>query len=728
MDMPKNILEPEKRIKRIVRTYCDRCHCGCGVLVYVENGKAVKVEGDPDCPVNEGALCPKGLAILQFAYHPDRIKQPLKRTGRRGAGQWQPISWDEGLEEVAARFKEILERYGPTAITWSWGDAALHCHYLTKQGWLYAMNAPNHFHSDAHYCFHPVMIANKVTFGDFITSETGPDYQNARCIMLWGGNPAMSHPVAARNIMTGRRRGAKLIVVDPRFTEMAAKADLFLQPRPATDDALALGILNIVIREELYDKEFVTKWCVGFDELKKRVQEYPPQRVAEITWIEKEEIIRAAFMYATNRPGTVHTRMGTLMNTNSIQTVRAICMLPAIFGDLDVQGGNLLGNKPLGFKSRHEIISQDLKQSPEIEDQRIGAQDFPLLCSSKSLAHNNSHPPSVIHAMVTGKPYPIEALWVCNNLLLALEDAKETKRALLNLEFLVGSDFFMTPTMELCDIILPPCSYLARDEVAQGYHATNFFGVRQKVIEPEFDTRDEREITYEITKRMGLKFPAEWDTIEKQNEMRVRGMGMTFAELKSKGYFLGPIQYKKYEVKGFNTPSGKVELYSSILEKFGYDPLPYYQENPETPISAPEIARDYPLILITGGRHVVYYHGSNKQIPWLREIVPYPALQIHPQTASALDIRSEDWVWIEAPRNRGRVKMKVELTEAVHPHVVHAPSHWWYPEVKDTEHGCWEANINAILTNDPPYDPICGATPLRGCQCRVYKVEEPENG
>jgi anaerobic selenocysteine-containing dehydrogenase len=508
---------------------------------------------------------------------------------------------------------------------------------------------------------------------------------------------------------------------------MAAKADLFLQPRPATDDALALGILHVIIQEDLYDKAFVARWCVGFDELKKRVQEYPPHRVAEITWIEKEEIIRAALMYAANRPGTVHTRMGTLMNTNAIQTVRAIGLIPAICGDLDVKGGNLLGNKPAGFKSRHEIISEDLKQPAETEDRRIGAREFPLLCSSQSLAHNNSHPPSVVHAMVTGKPYPIKALWACNNLLLSLEDSRETKKALLNLDFLLGSDFFLTPTMELCDMILPPCSYLARDEVVQGYHATNFFGARQKAIERDFDTRDEREMTYEIIKRMGLAFPADWDTIEEQNEMRVRGMGMTFEELKHKRYFLGPVRYKKYEEQGFRTPSGKVELSSSILEKFGYDPLPHYRENPETPISAPEIAREYPLILITGGRHIVYYHGANKQLPWLREIVPHPLLQIHPRTASGLQICAGDWVWIEAPKGRGRVKMKAHITEAVHPHVVHAPSHWWYPEDGGPEHGCWSSNINAILTNDPPYDPVCGATPLRGTQCRVFRVEA-ENG
>ncbi len=718
-----NILEKEKSV-RVVKTFCDRCHCECGVRVSVQNGKAVKIEGDPDCPINEGSLCPKGLAAVKFAYHPERIKYPMKRVGQRGEGKWQPVSWAEALDTVAARFKEILQKYGPESITWSWGDASARSHWVTKQGWLTAMNAPNHMHSDAHYCFHPVMIANRATFGDVLTSEGAPDYKNSKCIMLWGGNPVMSHPVAARDIMTGRRNGAKLIVVDPRFTEIAAKADLFLQPRPATDDALALAVLHVIILEELYDKEFVAKWCVGFDELRNRVQEYPPQRVAEITGIAKEEIVRAARMYATHRPGTTHTRMGMLMNINAVQTVRAVNLIPAICGDIDVKGGHIMANRPPGLKGRRDILGKDLRQPPEIEEKRIGAKEFPLLCGSQSLALNNSHPPSVIHAMLNDQPYPVRALWVCNNLLLAMEGAKETKEALMRLDFVVGSDFFMTPTMELCDLILPPCSYLARDEVVEPMCTCNLIGARQKAIEPEFDTRDEREITYEVIKRMGLKFPAEWDTIEKQNDVRVKGMGITFEDLKKKSYILEPIRYKKYEAKGFATPSGKVELYSSIFEKFAYDPLPYYRENPETPVSAPELAREYPLTLITGGRTIVYFHGANMHVPWLREIVPYPALQIHPDTAGELGLQDGDWVWIEAPKQRGRVKMKAEITEAVRPGVVHSPSHWWYPERRDPEHGCWDSNINAILSNDPPYDPICGATPLRGNLCKVYKVRE----
>jgi anaerobic selenocysteine-containing dehydrogenase len=326
--------------------------------------------------------------------------------------------------------------------------------------------------------------------------------------------------------------------------------------------------------------------------------------------------------------------------------------------------------------------------------------------------------------MRTGKPYPVKALWACNDLIVCLEGARETKEAIMNLDFFVGSDFFMTPTLELCDIILPPTTYLEREEPAEPPSYFNFVAARQKVIEPVGECRDEKDIDLEIIRRMGLKPPAQWQTNEEFNDYCVKGAGITYQDFKEMGYMYEPIRYKKYEQEGFKTPSGKVELYSATFKKFGYDPLPFYQENPETPVSTPELAKEYPLILITGNRHVVYFHSAGRQIPWLREIVPEPKLTIHSKTAAKLDIKDGDWAWIEAPKGRGRLKLRAEVTEAIHPSVVHVPSHWWFPEKKEPDHGCWDANINVILSNDPPYDPIVGATPLRGCLCKVYKAQE----
>ncbi len=709
---------------RVVRTVCDRCHCECGVLVQVKDGRAVKIEGDPNHPISEGMMCPKGLAALQVVYHPDRLIYPLKRAGKRGEGKWQRISWDEALDMVAAGFRKVLDKYGPESITWSWGDAAGKNTGHSKQAWLTAMKAPNVFHSDAHYCFFPVALANRATFGEFVTSEGSPDYRNSKCMMLWGGNPVMSHPTVARDIMLSKRKGAKLIVIDPRLTEIASKADLWLQLRPATDDALALSMLNVIINEELYDKEFVDKWCTGFEPLKERVQSYTPKWAAEITWVPEEAIIKAARMYATIKPAVMHTRMGVCMTTKTIQTVRAISIMAAICGSLDVKGGNIFKRFPRGFKSKHQIRWNELGLPAEIQDRKIGAKEFPLFCSSDTLVGNYSHPPSVIHTMITGKPYPIKGLWACNDLLLCLEGVKETREALMNLDFFVGSDFFINPTLELCDVLLPPATYLEREEATDCLCSPNIITSRQQVIEPVGECRNEKDVDLEIIRRMGLKPSTPWQNSREYNDYVVKDMGITYEEFKKIAYIAEPIKYKKYEQEGFKTPSGKVELYSSIFEKFGYDPLPAYEENPETPVSAPEVARDYPLILITGGRHVVYFHSSNRQIPWLREIVPQPKLTIHPDTAAKLGIKDGDPVWIEAPREPGRVKMVAELSETVDPRVVHAPSHWWFPEKKDPDHGCWDSNINAILSNDPPYDPIVGATPLRGCLCKVYRVQE----
>ncbi|MCL5961402.1 MAG: molybdopterin-dependent oxidoreductase [Chloroflexi bacterium] len=706
---------------RVVKTICDRCHCACGVLAYVQNGQVVKVEGDKDFPQNEGFLCPKGLSIVQLLNLPERLKYPMKRTGERGEGKWKRISWDEALDTAAAEFRKVLDKYGPNAITWTWGDAAFHVSKVTKQAWLRAMGGSLRFHSDAHYCYHPVMIANSVTFGAFITSEYGMDYANSKCIILWGGNPVVSHPTFARNVMKAKKNGAKLIVIDPRFTEIAAKADLYLQVRPASDDALALGMLNVIINEGLYDHEFVDKWCHGFEQLRDRVQEYPVNRVSELTWVPAEDIVKAARMYATTKPATCHNRLGIQMTTNCVQTLRAVSLLPAVTGNIDISGGHLLPNYPQGFKTLGMLLGQDIAL-PNL-DSAIGSKEYPLLTGSKSRAMDPAHPPSVVHAILTGEPYPVRAIWALNNLLLALEDYDDMKKALMSLDFFVGSDYYMTPTMELCDLILPPCTYLEREENEHNFYY-NYVAARQQAIEPLFEARNERWMDFEIIKRMGLETPKEFSNSEEYNDYAVKGLGITFNDLKERRYFDTPIRYKKYEENGFNTPTKKIELYSTVFEEFGYDPLPYYAENPQTPFSRPDLVEEFPLTMITGGRNVLYWHGSNVQLPWLREIIPYPELEIHPETAAKLGIRDGDWVYTETPQKPGhRVKLKAMLTEGIDPRVVQAPSHWYYPERQGREDAL-EANINAVVCNDPPYDPISGATPLRGFLCKVYRAED----
>jgi len=708
--------------ERVVRTICQGCHCECGVFVHVQDERVVKIEGDPDHPMNEGILCPKGLAYTQLLYHPDRLKYPMVRAGGKGEGKWKRVSWDEALDIWAKKFSAIIEQYGPYGVAFTFGTApraSLGAYF----GLYRALGSPNWACDDIHYCFGPSIIAGFVTYGGFLTAEVGPDYKNSNCILIWAGNPVHSHPTRGKDIMEARARGAKLIVVDPRLTGIASKADLWLQVRPGTDDALALGFLNVIINGNLFDKEFVEKWCVGFEALKERVQDYSPKRVAEITWVSEEKIIQAAEMYAKNRPSALHNRVGIEMHTNSVQTIRALCILIAVTGNLDQKGGNVFPRYPKGLIRNYELryTRRFFKHPAKVEEGRVGAKDYPLLCGPESPIAN-AHPPSLIRAALTGDPYPIKGWLSACDIVMALQNTLEVRDALKRMEWMVTVDFFKTPTAEVSDLILPAATWLEKDDVCE-YSYLNYASARQKVISPLFECRDETWIVLELAKKMGLRVPLDSvETVDDWNNFLVKDMGISFEEFKKRGTIFEPIQYRKYEQEGFGTPSGKVELYSSILNKYGYDPLPYYAENPESPISTPHLLKDFPLILMTGWRHVVYFHSSNRQIPWLREIYPEPTVEIHPKTAEEMNIREGDWVWIETPRGNGRIRQRASLTEGIHPKVINASSHWWFPEDQEPEHGYLECNINAVMPSGPPYDPIAGSQALRGLLCRIYKA------
>jgi len=504
-----------------------------------------------------------------------------------------------------------------------------------------------------------------------------------------------------------------------------SKADIWLQVRPGTDGALALGMLNVIINEGLYNKEFVDKWCVGFEELKERVQEYPPERVAEITWIPAEDIENVARIYATTKPACIYCQVANEQSFNSTQTCRAVACLRAITGNLDIKGGNVFNCVASGFSMFGGMWFCGKKwRLPEtLEEKRLGAREFPLL-SGPSSSIGVFHWPTLCKAVLTEKPYPIKAMFVANNLLLAMPNSREVYKALNKLDFLVVEELFMTPTAELANIVLPSATWLEMDEIVD--RSLNVLSTRRKAIEPVGECWDELKITYEIVNRMGLKFSIwpELKSYEEYEDFRLTGAGITFADLKKKGYVSTPMEYRKYERDGFKTPSGKVELYSSVFKEFGYDPLPNYVEPMESPISTPELAREYPFILITGGRDIVYRHSMGRNVPWLRELVPDPVTQIHPKTAEELGIKEGDWVWIETPRGEGRIKQKAKLTPGIHPQVVHFMAHWWYPEKPAPDHGLWESNINVVTSSDPPYEAICGGCPTRGLLCKIYKATE----
>ena len=709
-------------MEKVVRSVCQACHCECGVLVHVSHGKVTKIEGDPEHPMNRGFICLKGRAQPQVVHHPDRLKYPMRRAGERGSGKWERISWDEALDEIAGKFTEVKEKYGPESIATIHGTGPRPTLYSTALLAL-ALGTPNVISVDLHICFIPSLVAEHWTLGTSVMMEKGPDYLNSDCIVVVGGNPLVSHPARGVEILEAKRkRQAKLIVVDPRRTELASQADLWLQIRPGTDVALALGMIKTIIEENLYDKDFVAQWCHGFDQLRERVKEYPVEKVAEITWVPAEKIREAARTYATTKPAVMHHRVAIEHNINSTQTCRALAILIALTGNLDVPGGNLIPMSVSGCISHGHLLGEGNLFRPDLglQEKRIGAREHPLISGPEAVIPFVAAP--LAHeALRTGK---IKAMFCGGGNPLNMQNAKSVWEALKNnLELHVVAEFFMTPTAEIADFVLPAATWLERDDTCDLMY-TNYISARQEAIGPLYECWHDMKMSIELAKRIpwaNRKF-LPWNDVGEFNEALVKGTGFTFKELKEKNCVIVPMKYKKYKEKGFDTPTGKIEIYSTAFEKHGYDPLPFYREPPESPVSTPELLKDYPLVLYTGGRHMEFFHSEGRQIPALRERVPDPLVEIHPETAQQANIEDGDWVWIETPQVKGeRVRFKAKLTDGIHPRMVHARHAWWFPEKPAPEHGCFESNINVVTTDDPPREEICASVRTRGTLCRVYK-------
>jgi anaerobic selenocysteine-containing dehydrogenase len=532
----------------------------------------------------------------------------------------------------------------------------------------------------------------------------------------------VSHPARGIDLWRAvKKNGAKLIVVDPRRTQLAKSAHIWFQIRPGTDLALVLAMLHTIINENLYDREFVERHCYGFEELRKHIQNYSPAWASPITWLSAESIANAARLFATTKPAVVHHRVGVEQNLNSTQTIRAIAILVAITGNLGIKGGNLLQGSVPGFVTTMELMkSCDLPA--EKAEVRLGGKEFPLTAGTEPL-FTFVHPAVAARAALTGEPYPLKALLLAGgNPVVNMQNTRRTWELFKSLECFVVIDYFLTPTAELADYVLPATTWLERDDCEDEPYL-DCIAARQKVIEPPPECRDDMQIAIDLASRLpwvDRKY-LPWKSSEEFHESRVRGIGMTFEEFKRKGYVGFDHQHRGNEERRYRTPSGKVELVSTIFAKHGYDPLPVYVEPPHSPLSTPEIMKEYPYILITGSRTMQYYLSSGRQIKLLRKQMPEPLFEMHPETARKESLHDGDWVWIETPLVKGeRVRMQVRITSELDPRVVHAQACWWFPENAAPDHGCFESNINLILTDDPPREPICGSVPLRGTLCKCY--------
>ena len=698
---------------KVLKSVCRSCHGGCGTLLHVTDGRLTKVEGDRESPLNRGRLCPIGTSTLDLVYHPDRLKYPLRRVAGRGEGKWQRISWDEALDEIAAKLLTIRRDFGAEAIALGTGTGRHHIRWVSRFG--HALGTPNWCEPGFAQCFHPRINACLATFGDFpvcdFTSGVSP-----QCILYWGHNPVNSGPDGETrfNALDALESGARVIVVDPRRTRLAKQADLWLQLRPGTDDALALAMLHTIIDERLYDAAFVERHTHGFDALAARVGPHSPEWAEPITWVPAAKIRAAARLYAESRPSMMEWGCAIEHTPNCIQTVRAVSMLPALTGNVDVPGGWVFGMRGLG---RFPSLIENL--SPQMSAKRLGADRFKLL-GGEGADLPAAHIPTLLQAMREGVPYPVKAFLIFgNNTLSTYGNAQQAHEALLELDLLVVADLFMTPTAELADIVLPAASWPELDELAGlPTLAANVVLAQQKAVRIG-ECRSDEEIFIELARKM--KLPVGTESVDEvlANQL-ANGCGVSLAEIRERGFYKMPMRYRKYEDEGFRTPTGKIELYSTRLEAMGYDPLPHYEEPPESPLATPEVARDFPLVLTTGARIPFFFNSEHRQIGRLRKAHPDPMVEIHPATAAAAGIRAGDWVWIET--RRGRISQKARLTDDIDPRVVHVEHGWWFPEQDGPEHGIWKSNANLLTSNAPPYDPAMGTYQLRALLCRIARA------
>ncbi len=672
--------------------------------------------GDPDSPTSKGYLCVKGKATPELLYHPDRLKYPMKRAGDRGENKWQRITWDEALDTVSEELLKVKQKYGAESIVGARGTGRPY--YVLFHRFLNCLGTPNRL-GFAHLCYGPRLIASAMTCGELhICDYYGFGGIKPKCVLVWGCNlteVGAADGMCSHQLTLALNSGAKLIVVDPRRTRLAMKADHWLQIRPGTDAALALGMLHTIIKEGLYDKRFVDTWTTGFDELKERVKEYPPEKAARITWVPAETIQAAARLYATTRPACLQWGVGIDQGANNFQTIRALLLISGITGNIDVPGGDVFWVPP------SNVVVQAPRLNPDIElpEELPAESKKKMLGASKYKLSTTIQPREFINTVMTEKPYPIKALFIMgSNLLVGHSDCLEMLEALRKIDFIVAADLFMTPTTQFADIVLPAASWPETDDVCD-MHMVWCVTARSKVATVG-ECRDDKEILFDLAHRMGMEEGFPWRSTTEYCDWLLKDTGMTFEEFKKIGILKGNMRYRKYEQDGFKTPSGKFEIYCSALKDMGYDPLPYYVEPPESPYSTPDIFNEYPLIVTTGARIQAFFHTEGRQIESLRRRNPEPEVDIHAVTAAELGIKNGDWVWIESPRG-GKIKQRAHLTEDVSPGVVSAQHGWWFPEKEPWEYGFKESNVN-MLTSGMPCDPQTGSEPWRSFLCRIYKA------
>jgi len=678
--------------EKVVLTDCTLCYHSCGTKVTVEDGVAVKIEGLESHPLNKGKLCPKGEAALENIYHPDRLKYPMKRVNSR----FERITWDQALTEISEKLLRLKKEFGPEVLgvfSGSIGVENLEMVGLTQR-FKAAFGSPNFFSVES-ICYRMRIRTRQITFGKYPTEEL-----DSNLYILWGHNPDESDFPLKLAIEENLKKGAKIVVIDPKRIPLADQAEMYLRIRPGTDGALGLAMIHVIINEKLYDMDFVEKYTYGFDQLVTHIQPFTPEWAEKITWVPAQEIRKLARLFAKTKGAGIYQGTNTQDQTaNGTQNSRIFSILQVITGNINIPGA--------------WTISPRLKLGDvgmAVEGKPLGADQYPLFYE----VWGRKSPYGVVTCVPENVPERIKAFLVIGgNPILSMPDSNAFKEAFKKLELLVVHDLFMTETGELAHYVLPACSHLEKWGLAYTYnvcHCLPYLMLRKKAIEPLYESWSEWKFFTELAKRLGIgdKFP--WKSEEELVAFELGPTGLSFKELleeKPEGAFYQQKQYGMKDAK-FSTPSGKIEIYSEALKDVGFDPLPTYLEPRRSPVSSPELLKKYPLILSTGNRNLYYTHGQFRKINSLKRKSPEPKAEIGPKTALQYGVKDGDDIIIET--HRGVARMKAHVDERVSEGVVLVPHGW-----------PGESNAN-LLTDTECREPIMGYPDMKSLLCSIRKA------
>jgi anaerobic selenocysteine-containing dehydrogenase len=789
--------EPFPIATETLHTYCAMCTSRCGVLATVRDGVLTQVNADPDHP--NGCICVKGTAAPEIVYSPDRLQYPLVRTRPKGDPDpgWVRITWEQALNLAALRLNDIKDNHGAEAVVFSRattaGSAA-----IDFDGWLQrlanAFGSPNLLTSN-HICTWNRRVGSKYTYG---IGMPLPDFDNSQCMLIWGLNPSATSPAQAVRINRARNRGAKLIVIDPRKTALAAKSDYWLRVRPGTDGELAMAMIHVLLDENLFDEEFARQWTnapflvrgdnnqllterdlrsdgspdtyMVWDEhhnapgtaqqsrsalllgtfmvqlgdgtavqcqpalqmLNDAARAYAPELTENVTTVPAAQVRSAVRVFATEKPSSYCTWVGLEQDNDAMQTNRAACCFYALTGQFDRRGSNVI----FAITPTNPIHGRELLPKHKA-DLRLGVEQHPLGPPSDPGLVQAAE---VYEAILTGRPYPIRAMIAFGtDPLLGHGDSLRGKAALEALAFYIHVDMTLNPSANFADLLLPAASCWEREALMTSFEVAedtlNWAQLRPAVARPVGESRSDVEIIFDLAKRLGLAEQFFDNDLEAALNHQLAPANLSVQELKQNPVGLRAnvtTRHRKYagvnartgKPSGFDTPTRKIEIYSTSFAKAGYPPLPVFDTRRHT-----DTDDHYPLTL-TFYRLVQFCDEQHRNIPRLRRSVPDPFLEIHPQTAGAQRIADGEWISLET--KSGKVRLKAKFNDALHPRTVATVYGWWQGcrELKVNGHDPFSeigANANLLVPN-ADVDPISASVAHRGQRCRITKINQPAAG